>query len=203
MPYKQHRRCPLCESVTLNLSDHFSKFHGLSSQERQPYLQMVSKELTTRGNKRPAPDNEQIMEEKRKLRMISRAKLHYHERKLKEFQTHLKRGTTPKTLRLKSYPKMKTLEGQTLIHEACDEVQKIMLIQMVEEERQALTQAQKTYKSLQEKTWKPKPKEEIIKTLQKELESRRAQLSKRTFETNAPNETTTPSETVEGCPENT
>ena len=150
-----------------------------------------------RGNKRPAPDAEQVREETRKLWMISLAKLHYHGRKLKEFQTHLERGTIPKTLRLKPYPKMKTSQGQALIHEACEEVQKIMLIQMVEEERQALTQAQKTYKSLQEKTWKPKPKEEIIKTLQKELESRRAQLLKRTFETN------TPSETVEGCPENT
>ena len=194
MPYKQHRKCPLCESVTLNLSDHFSKFHGLSSQERQPYLQMVSKKLTTQENKRPA--NEQIIEEKRKLRMISRAKLRYHERKLKELHTHLERGTTPKSLRLKSYPKMKTPEGQSLIHEACNEVQKIMLIQMVEEEQQALTQAQKTYKSLQEKTWKPKPKEEIIKTLQKQLESMRAQLS------NSPHAATTPSETVEAYPEN-
>ena len=83
------------------------------------------------------------MEETRKLRAASRVKLCYHERKLKELQTHLERGTTPKTLRLKPYPKMKTPQGQALIHEACDEVQKIMLIQMVEEEQQALAQAQK------------------------------------------------------------
>ena len=102
MPYKQHRTCPLCESATLNLSDHFSKVHDLNSQERQPYLQMASEE---RGNKRSAPDNEQVREEKRKRRMISRAKLHYHGRKLKELQTHLERGTTPKSLRLKSYHK--------------------------------------------------------------------------------------------------
>ena len=70
------------------------------------------------------------MEETRKLWMASRAKLYYHERKLKEFQTHLERGTTPKTLRLKPYPKMRTSQGQALIHEACEEVQKIMLIQM-------------------------------------------------------------------------
>ena len=118
------------------------------------------------------------MEEKRKLRVASRAKLYYHERKLKEFQEHLKRGTYPKNMRLRPYPKMKTPQGQDLIHEACEEVQKIMLIQMVEEEQQALTQEQKVYKSLHEKTWKPKPKEEIIKTLQKELKSMRAQLSK-------------------------
>ena len=57
MPYKQHRTCPLCESVTLNLSDHLSKVHDLSSQERQPYLQMASEELVARKNKRPAPDS--------------------------------------------------------------------------------------------------------------------------------------------------
>ena len=57
MPYKQHRRCPLCESVTLNLSDHLSKVHDLSCEERQPYLQMASEELMVRRQKRPAPDS--------------------------------------------------------------------------------------------------------------------------------------------------
>ena len=57
MPYKQHRRCPLCESYTLNLSDHLSKVHDLSSKERQPYLQMVSEELMAQRNKRSAPDS--------------------------------------------------------------------------------------------------------------------------------------------------
>ena len=137
------------------------------------------------------------MEETRKRRAASQAKLCYRERKLKELQTHLERGTIPKTLRLKTYPKMKTPQGQALIHEACDEVQKIMLIQMVEEERQALAQAQKEYKSLQEK----KPKEETIKTLQKELKSLRAQLLKLQNSPTVNQSTQTP-EADEGCPEN-
>ena len=45
MPYKQRRRCPLCESVMLNLSDHLSRTHGLNCEERQPFLQMASQEL--------------------------------------------------------------------------------------------------------------------------------------------------------------
>ena len=133
------------------------------------------------------------MEEVRKLRAASQAKLFYRERKLKELQSHLERGTTPKTLRLKSFPKMKTPQGQALIHEACDEVQKLMLIQMVEEERQALAQAQKEYKSLQE------PKEDTIKSLRKELKSLRAQLLK--LQT-PPTVNTQTSEAVEGGPEN-
>ena len=109
----------------------------------------------------------QIMEKQR-----AATKLCYHERKLKALQSHLERGTIPKTLRLKTFPKMKTPQGQALIHEACDEVQKIMLIQMVEEQRQALAQAQKEYQSLQ------KPKEDTIKSLRKEIKSLRAQLLK-------------------------
>ena len=99
-------------------------------------------------------------------------KVCYHERKLKTLQSHLERGTIPKTLRLKTFPKMKSPQGQALVHEACDEVQKIMLMQMVEEQRQALAQAQKEYQSLQ------KPKEDTIKSLQKELKSLRTQLLK-------------------------
>ena len=82
MSRNQHQKCPLCESVTLNLSDHFSKVHRLNSQQRQPYLQMAIKKhrimmkFTTQGNKRPA--TEQIIEEKRKLRMLSRASYFFH-----------------------------------------------------------------------------------------------------------------------------
>ena len=67
---------------------------------------------------------------------------------------------------------MKTSQGQALIHEACDEVQKIMLIQMVEEQKQVLAQAQKEVQSLQ------KPKGDTIKSLQKELKSLRTRLMK-------------------------
>ena len=116
---------------------------------------------------KPALNTVQIME---KQRAASQAKLWYHERKLKTLQSHLERGTISKTLRLKTFPKMKTPQGQALIHEACDEVQKIMLIQMVEEEQQALAQAQKEYKSLSKK--------DTIKSLRKELKSLRAQLLK-------------------------
>ena len=97
-------------------------------------------------------------------------KVCYHERKLKALQSHLERGTIPKTLRLKTFPKMKIPQGQALIHEACDEVQKIMLMQMVEEQRQVLSQAQKDVQSL--------PKEDTIKSLQKELKSLRTRLLK-------------------------
>ena len=144
MPYKEHRTCPLCDSVMLNLSDHLSKVHDLTRQQRQPYLKMTSG-----------------------------AKLSHHERTLRELHSHLERGTFPNTLRLKSFPKMKTPQGQALVHEACQEVQKIMLIQMVEEQKQALAQAQKEVKNC--------PLERI-KSLRKEIKSLRAQLKLQTIE---------------------
>ena len=91
-------------------------------------------------------------------------KVGYHERKLKALQSHLERGTNPKTLRLKTFPKMKTSQGQALVREACDEVQKMMLIQMVEEQKQALAQAQKEYQS------------KDITSLQREVKSLRRRL---------------------------
>ena len=100
-----------------------------------------------------------------------RSALYRRERKMKTLQSHLERGTIPKTLRLKTFPKMKTPEGQALIHEACDEVQQLMLIQMVEEQRQALAQARKEYQSFQKPV-------ETIKSLRKEIKSLRAQLLK-------------------------
>ena len=170
MPRTQHRTCPLCPSVMLNLSDHLSRTHGLTRQQRQPYLQMASKKLRIlkEGNKKPV--TEQVIEEKRKQRLISRALLSHHERKLRELHVHLDQGTFPKSLKVKATVNMKTPEGQALVHEACDEVQKMMLIQMVEEQKQALAQAQKEYQSFQ------KPKEDPIKSLQKELKSLRTQL---------------------------
>ena len=86
----------------------------------------------------------------------------YHERKLKALQSHLDQGTFPKNLRLK------TPEGQALLHEACEEVRKMMLIQMVKEQQQCLAQAKKEVQSL--------PKD--IKSLQKELKSLRTRLRK-------------------------
>ena len=66
--------------------------------------------------------------------------------------------TFPKNLRLK------TPEGKALLHDACEKVRKMMLIQMVKEQKQALVQAQSL------------PKD--IKALQKELKALRTRLRK-------------------------
>ena len=94
-------------------------------------------------------------------------KVYRRERKLRTLQSHLDGGTFPKCLGIKTFPKMKTSQGQAIIQEACEEVKQLMLIQMIEEQRFALAQTQKEVKSCPL---------EMIKTLRKEIKSLRAQL---------------------------
>ena len=94
-------------------------------------------------------------------------KVYRRERKLRTLQAHLDEGTFPKSLRLTTFPKMKTTHGQVIVQEACEEVKQLMLIQMVEEQRYALAQTQKEVKSCPL---------EMIKSLRKEIKSLRTQL---------------------------
>jgi len=112
-------------------------------------------------------------QEEKKKPPFSQAKLQYYERKLTRLQQHQKQKTYPNCIKVKVSPKMKTWKGQSLIGEACDEVKQILLLQMIVEAQQALTQEQKK---------KPKTKEEKqmiqIKALQKELKDLRAELQR-------------------------
>ena len=94
-------------------------------------------------------------------------KVYRRERKLRTLQSHLDGGTFPKSLGIKTFPRLKTSQGQAIIEEACEEVKQLILIQMIEEQRFALAQTQKEVKSCPL---------EMIKTLRKEIKSLRAQL---------------------------
>ena len=96
-------------------------------------------------------------------------KVYGRERKLRTLQSHLDGGTFPKCLGIKTFPRMKTSQGQAIIQEACEEVKQLMLIQMVEEQRFALAQTQKEVKSCPL---------EMIKSLRKEIKLLRTQLWK-------------------------
>ena len=96
-------------------------------------------------------------------------RVYRRERKLRTLQSHLDGGTFPKSLGIKTFPRLKTSQGQAIIQEACEEVKQLILIQMIEEQRFALAQTQKEVKSCPL---------EMIKTLRKEIKSLRAQLQK-------------------------
>ena len=67
-------------------------------------------------------------------------KVYRRERKLRTLQSHLDGGTFPKSLGIKTFPRLKTSQGQAIIEEACEEVKQLILIQMIEEQRFALAQ---------------------------------------------------------------
>ena len=49
-------------------------------------------------------------------------RVYRRERKLRTLQSHLDEGTFPKSLGIKTFPHMKTPQGQAIIQEACEEV---------------------------------------------------------------------------------
>ena len=84
-------------------------------------------------------------------RLALQARLKYREQTIKAFQRHLKQGTFPKRMKsIKPFPKMNTSEGQAIVNEACEQVQKLILDQMLVEEQQKLTQEQEMYQTLKE-----------------------------------------------------
>jgi len=119
----------------------------------------------------------------RQKRLALQARLIYREQTIKAFQRHLKQGTFPKRMKsIKPFPKMNTPEGQAIVNEACEQVQKLILDQMLLEEQQKLTQEQEMFQTIKEqqltepvprKKSEPrqprKPKKSSVAQLQEEL----------------------------------
>ena len=97
----------------------------------------------------------------RQKRLALQARIKYREQTIKAFQRHLKQGTFPKRMKsIKPFPKMNTSEGHAIVNEACEQVQKLILDQMLVEEQQKLTQEQEMFQTLREQqlTEQPRPK---------------------------------------------
>ena len=78
-----------------------------------------------------------------------KARIRYREHTLKGFKQHLKNGTFPPRMKsIKPYPKMETPEAQTIVNAACQQVERIMLDQMIQEQEQKLAQDQDSYQTM-------------------------------------------------------
>ena len=87
----------------------------------------------------------------RQKRLALQARIKYREQTIKAFQRHLKQGTFPKRMKsIKPFPKMNTSEGQAIVNDACEQVQKVILDQMLAEEQQKLAQEQTLFETLKE-----------------------------------------------------
>lgn len=81
--------------------------------------------------------------------ITTKARIKYREHTLKQLSGHLKNGTFPKRMKsIKPYPKMETPESQTIVNEACQQVDKVILGQMMQEQALKLKQDQDTYQTM-------------------------------------------------------
>jgi len=100
-----------------------------------------------------------VLRKNRQKRLALQARLKYREQSIKSFQRHLKHGTFPKRMKsIKPFPKMNTPEGQAIVNEACEHVQKVILDQMLVEEQQKLIQEQALFETLKEQQQQVLPK---------------------------------------------
>ena len=89
--------------------------------------------------------------EQRKKQIALKARIRHRERVLQEYKQHFKNGTFPKRFKsLKPYPTMETPEAQTMINEACQQVDKIILDQMILEQERRLKRDQDSIQTKKE-----------------------------------------------------
>jgi len=124
---------------------------------RCEHIDLTMSESTQSNNSAMCSDKT-VLRKNRQKRLALQARLKYREQSIKSFQRHLKQGTFPKRMKsIKPFPKMNTREGQTIVNEACEQVQKVILDQMLVEEQQKLTQEQALMETLKEEQLQEQP----------------------------------------------
>ena len=92
---------------------------------------------------------EKTLKEYRQKQIALKARIKYREHTLKHLSGHLKNGTFPKRMKsIKPYPQMDTPEAQTIVNEACQQVDKVILGQMIQEQALKLKQDQDSFQTL-------------------------------------------------------
>ena len=92
---------------------------------------------------------EKTLKEYQQKQIALKARIKYREHTLKHLSGHLKNGTFPKRMKcIKPYPKMETPEAQTIVNEACQQVDKVILGQMIQEQALKLKQDQDSCQTL-------------------------------------------------------
>ena len=86
------------------------------------------------------------MKEYRQKQLALKARIKHRTHSLQGYKQHLKNGTFPKRMKsIKPYPKMDTPQAQARVNEACQQVDKVILDQMVHEQALKLKQDQESY----------------------------------------------------------
>ena len=103
--------------------------------------------------------------------MTINARIKYREHTLQDYKQHLRNGTFPKRIKsLKPYPKMDTPEAQAKVNEACQQVDKIILEHMIQEQERKLKEDQDSLQTIK----KARKLEPTMVQLQRELKELQA-----------------------------
>ena len=83
--------------------------------------------------------------------MSLKARIKHREKSFQTLSAHLKQGTFPKRMKsIKPYPKMETPEAQARVNEACQQLEKVILGEMVQDQALKLQQEQERYDDLRQ-----------------------------------------------------
>ena len=100
-----------------------------------------------------------------------KARIKHRENSLKHLSGHLKNGTFPKRMKsIKPYPKMDTPQAQTIVNEACQQVDKVILGQMVQDQAMKLKQDQDSYEALRKQQQEGHQQRKAPKTLRTQIQ---------------------------------
>lgn len=119
--------------------------------------------------------------EYKQKQVVLHARIKYRENAIRGFQQHLKNGTFPKRMTsLKPYPKMESPEAQARVNEACQQADRVVLEQRVQDYECKLQQDRASLQALKEarrehRQHKTKRKEPTVLQLQQELRDLQAQ----------------------------
>ena len=83
--------------------------------------------------------------------MSLKARIKQREKSFQTLSAHLKQGTFPKRMKsIKPYPKMETPEAQARVNEACLQLEKVILGEMVQDQALKLKHEQERYEDLRQ-----------------------------------------------------
>ena len=90
-----------------------------------------------------------VKRECRQKQLALHARIKYREQALQGYKQHFKNSTLPRRMKsVKPYPKMHTPEAQTIVNEACQQVDKIILDQLILEQERKLKRDQDSLQTL-------------------------------------------------------
>ena len=124
---------------------------------------------------------EKTLKEYQQKQIALKARIKYREHSLQHLSGHLKNGTFPKRMKsIKPYPKMDTPQAQTIVNQACQHVDKVILGQMIQDQALKFKQDQDSLQTMkkarlqqrQQRKAERDPKNSMITVVQLQRELR-------------------------------